>query len=369
MQSRWIFAFGAIALASAAACQVILGIDDRSVYVDRNDGDADTGVVVGDGSACRGPNVPAAPDLSTSDPSDPYGVITTLSKLDLGMDGGTYGFNLDRACTCPEPDTCQRPLANGKKLPPACDDPNGVDNAAKPLFAFFSLFVNQSILNQAIADGLSNVFLRIEQYNGLPDDAHVEVSVYASLGYKDAPDAAPKFDGNDEWIVDQASTQNSDLGRPTYKASEAYVRQGTLVASLKFPIILGGGVIKPVVIELESGKIVARLDMNGTSITRIHGQLAGRWDVSKLLTSLQNVPDPTDKTQFLCGPNSTFATIKPRVCDSVDITADPTNDGTGICDAVSLALGFESLPAKFGAVMPQPAAAYPCGMGYVATCP
>ena len=154
MRSRWILAVGAGALACAAACQVILGIDDRSVYVDAGEVGADTGSA-GDAGACRSPNVPAAPDLSTSDPTDPYGVITALSKLDLGMDGGTYGFNLDRACTCPEPDTCQRPLANGKKLPPACDEPNGVDNAGKPLFALFSPFVNQTTLNKAIANGLS----------------------------------------------------------------------------------------------------------------------------------------------------------------------------------------------------------------------
>mgnify|MGYP000320641367 CR=1 FL=1 len=359
--------FAAGALAFAAACQLIAGIDDRALWVDLPEAGVDASL--DSNFACRGPNIPKAPDLSTSDPTDPYSVVTALSKLDLGMDGGSYGFNLDRTCTCPEPDSCQRPLVNGKKLPPACDEPGGVDNAGKPLFALFSSFVNQTILNNAITRGLSNVFLRIGQYNGQPNDAHVEVSVYASLGFKDAPDAGPKFDGTDEWIVDRASTVNGDLASPTYTATEAYVRDGTLVSSLKFPIILGGGVTAPVVIELESGKIVAALDMNGTSIMRIHGQLAGRWQVSKLLTSLQNVQDPTDKTQHLCGNDLIFMSVKPQICNAVDIAADPTNDGTGICDALSMALGFEATPAKFGTVESQPPPTYPCGMGYVSNCP
>ncbi len=365
----WMFLLSGAALVVGAACQVIAGIDDRRLYVATSEAGADSSV---DGGNCRGLNVPSAPDLSTSNPADAIEVVTALSTLDLGLDGGkaAFGFNLDRACTCPESDTCQRPIgSNGKKLPPACDDPNGVDNAGRPLFGLFSSFVNQKVLNDAIAAGLASVFLRVQHYNGLPDDAVVEVSVYASLGFAGYPDAGPKFDGTDVWVVDQGSTENGNLATPHYKANEAYVRDGTLVASLKFPIVLGGGIIQPVTVELESGKIVAKLDVSNGQVTRIHGQLAGRWQVSKLLTSLQNVPDPFDKTQRLCGTDSIYLALKPRVCESVDIASDPTNDGTGICDAVSLGFGFDAIPAVFGQVKPQPPPTNPCGPGYAATCP
>lgn len=363
-----VFAAGA-AISAGVACQLIAGIDDRQVYQGAEAGsDAGPG---SDAGLCRGPNVPSAPDLSTSLPTDSIEGITALDRLELGLDGGAYGFNLDRACTCPEPDTCQRPLdQNGKKLPPACDDPgDGVDNAGRALFTLFSPFVNQKILNDAIQRGLATVFLRVQSYNGQADDANVIVSVYASLGYPGAPDAGPKFDGTDPWIVDNASTENGNVAFPHYKASEAYVRDGTLVASLKFPIILGGGIIDPVIIELESGKIVAKLEVTNGQITRISGQLAGRWQVSKLLTSLQNVPDPTDNTQRLCGNDAIYLALKPQICKSVDIAADPTNDGTGICDAVSLGFGFEATPAVFGAVQMAAPPKNPCGANYVSNCP
>jgi hypothetical protein len=367
---RWILLATVSTLGAVGACQLVAGIDDRQLYVASIESGTDSSPT-GDGGLCRGPNVPSAPDLSTSSPSDSVELLVALSKLDLGGgDAGTYGFNLDRACTCPEPDTCQRPLdKNGKKSPPACDDPGGIDNAGRALFGAFSTFINQNTFNTALTKGLSGLFLRIQNYNGLADDATVTVSVYASLGYVGYPDAGPTFDGTDVWYVDQASTENGNLDTPHYKANEAYVRDHTLIASLKFPIVLGGGNTQSVNVELESGKIVAQLDSNGSVITGVHGQLAGRWQVSKLLTSLQEAPDPFDNTKTLCGTDPTFVALKPQICNAVDIAADPTNDSTGICDAISIALGFEAVPAVFGAVKTQKPATNPCGQGYVANCP
>lgn len=363
------------ALGAAAACQLVAGIDDRTVY---NTSDASPDVAAsadGGGDLCRHPNVPGAPDLSTSSPSDSIDAVLALSKLDFGLDGGTeYGDNLDRACTCPEPDSCKRPLdMKGMPLAAACDDPGGVDNAGRAIFSEFVAtgFISESLLSGAVAQGLAGVFVRISHYNGQPNDASVEVSVYASLGFTGYPDAGPKFDGSDVWFVDEGSVNGGSTDTPRYTASEAYVSNGTLVASLNFPIILGGGYVQPVVIEIKSGLITAQVQMSGANVSGIKGSLAGRWPVERLLTSFQNVPDPLDttKTKRLCGTDPTFALIKPPICNGVDITADPTNDGTGICDAISIGLGFEAVPAKFGPVLPTPDSGAPCGVGYVATCP
>ncbi|HEX7604410.1 MAG TPA: hypothetical protein VF316_22480, partial [Polyangiaceae bacterium] len=141
MRNGRFFLLGTLLVSSAgaaAACQIIAGIDDRSVYVP---GGSDSGAAP-DGDLCRAANVPTAPDLSTSSASDSLDFLTVLSQLHLGIGpdaGGPYGLNLDRACTCPEKDTCVRGIgANGKTLGPACDEPGGIDNTGKPLFALFA---------------------------------------------------------------------------------------------------------------------------------------------------------------------------------------------------------------------------------------
>ena len=376
MRIRRFFLLGALFAASggaAVACQVLAGIDDRSVWVAEAGGsDAALGV---DGDLCRTANVPAAPDLSTSSPSDALDYLTVLSELHLGVGpdaGGPYGFNLDRACTCPEKDTCVRGLgANGKTLDAACDDPGGIDNTGKPLFGLFASgnLISEATLNTAIHNGLSGVFLRMRYYNGLPDDAQVQVSIYASLGYEGYPDASPKFDGTDPWRVQSASLIADDLNNPRYVTNSAYVRGGTMVASLKFPIIIGSKGLDPIVIDLQSGLIAAKLELSGTTLVRMNGVIAGRWEISHMLTSLQAVADPLKPTERLCGANATYQVIKPKICEYVDIAADPTDDGTGVCNALSIGLGFESKPALFGAVRTPPEAGTPCGATYTDTCP
>jgi hypothetical protein len=351
---------------AAVACQILAGIDDRSLYT--GSGDAGPGAEGGAIDPCREPNVPRAPNLSTSSPSDNIEGVLALSMLHLGLDGGvTYGFNLDKACTCPEPDTCQRPASQAR----ACDEEAGVDNAGRPLFQEFSAanLITESTLNNAIQQGLAGLFVRVQQYNGKEDDAIVSFAVYASPGFTGYPDAGPKFDGTDKWYVDQGSLTGLTVDSPKYSADQAYVSKGVLVASLNFPIIIGGANINPVIIELESGKIAAKLTVTGGKITGMSGSLAGRWPVTKMLTSLQNVKDPLSPGNHLCGADPTFQSIKPGLCNAVDITSDPTNDGTGICDAVSMGLGFEASPAVFGVALPTPGSPNFCDAGYVATCP
>lgn len=374
MKSRRLGLSGAVVLggaaAAVAACQLIAGIDDRTVWTP-DGGDAGFGDAA---DPCRSVNVPPAPDLSTSSPSDPYDYVAVLSQLHLGVGpdaGGPYGFNLDHTCTCPEKDSCVRGITgDGGKLPPACDEPAGIDNTGRPLFALFagSNLISEDLLNNSIKAGIVGIFVRIKSYNGQKDDAQVQVAVYSSLGWSGPPDGGPKFDGNDSWLVDNGSVTGGNLDAPRYTTTSGYVRDGTLVATLKFPIIIGSKVLDPIVIELQSGLIVAKLELAGTALAKMTGRLAGRWEASRMLTSLQAVADPLQPTQRLCGSNPTYQAIKPRICEFVDITADPTDDGTGVCNALSMGLGFDAVPAKFGPLRDAGPAATPCGANYTDSC-
>lgn len=377
MKSRRLGLTGALVLLGAGgvvACQILAGIDDRSVWVPPNDAAADVAVVPDSSGNCRGADVPPAPDISTSSPTDALDFVAVLAQLHLGVGpdaGGPYGFNLDRTCTCPEKDSCVRGLAaDGGKLPPACDQAGGIDNTGLGLFELFakSNLISEKIFNDALVSGASGVFVRIKGYNGKPDDAMVQVSVYASRGYAGYPDAAPKFDGNDVWLVDDSSINAGNVDAPRYTTASGYVRGGTLVATLKFPIVIGSKNFDPIVIELQSGMIVADLQLSGQTLVKMTGRVAGRWEASHMLTALQALGDPLQPGQRLCGPNTTYQAVKPRICEFVDITADPTDDGTGVCNALSMALGFDAIPAKFGAITPAVTPSQPCGANYTDSC-
>ncbi len=339
-----------------AACQLIAGIDDRKLYVP--DGASDTGVEAAV-DPCQQPDVPPPPPPSTSSGSDSVVITAALSQIMLGSsDGGPYyGFNLDKTCTCPEQESC---VHSGNQQ--TCDDEGGIDNYARHIFEETNL-TSESNLNNAVKTGLSGALIKISDYNGQPDDAVVTVTVYGSQGYESYP-AAPKWDGTDRWTVDP----NSASGQ--YFTTNAYVVGNKLVASaLNFPIIVGSTYTNPVTIELVSGRIVADLQMNGTSLIKMTGTLGGRWDPARFLPSLQHVPDPALDGGWLCGTDTTYQFVKAIICTNTDINSDPTQDNQGAqCNAVSMGLGFEASPAVLGNVGPTIDAGAPCGANWTDKC-
>jgi hypothetical protein len=347
----------------AVACQLIAGIDDRSVADSGVSGD---GGPPPDGDLCSSAGLPSAPDQSTSSPSDSLTVTAALRQVFLGQtDGGPYyGFNLDGTCTCPGPDSCTR--SGGQ----ACDDPNGVDNYARRIFEqanqVASIFLDGGLIteqkfNAALTTGASGALIEISSYNGQADDAAVTVTVYASLGFQGFP-TPPSWDGGDFWTIDQASAGG------TFTTSNAYVSNYELVASLdSFPIIVGTQLTQPVKIQLDSGLIKAKLDMTGGVFHGMQGTLGGRWDPAKFLPSLQDIPDPLNDGGFLCGDAGTYQLLKSIICKNTDVNASPTVQN-GICNAVSMGLDFLAVPAQLGSTAPAPDAATPCGPAWTDHC-
>ena len=95
MRLRVAFGVGAV-VAIVTACQLIAGIDDRTIY--------DSGVVQ---SPCETPNLPGVPTSAPPD-TNPITITAALSKIMLGTTdaGPYYGFNLDKQCTCPGKESC-----------------------------------------------------------------------------------------------------------------------------------------------------------------------------------------------------------------------------------------------------------------------
>jgi hypothetical protein len=192
--------------------------------------------------------------------------------------------------------------------------------------------------------------IQISSYNGKADDGIVTVQVLGSLGAENPP---PKFDGTDKWYVDPTATG------VTYSA---YVANYTLVAPMDFPIIIGSSTTQPVYIQLTSGVIRADLKLDGMgNLVSMTGSLGGRWDPAKFLPSLAVIPDPLMSGQYLCPDGSaTYTILKSKICQNTDVAGNPADDFTGLCDAVSMGLGFVATPAIQGSNKSAPDSGSPC---------
>jgi hypothetical protein len=201
----------------------------------------------------------------------------------------------------------------------------------------------------------------LSSYNGQADDSEVVLSTVTSTGIVTDADAGtrspPKWDGTDEWSVDPMSVVGSPVVNesgyhytPTVTTTAAYVTNYTLVASVSgVPVGLGVGTI-----TLSHAYLVAHITPLPGVGYRLDGQLAGRMTTRSILGLLAAFRDPLDHTQYLCGSDPTFQAFRMSFCDSADIMFDPMADKTDAsCDALSVALGFVAISARFGAEYPQ----------------
>lgn len=354
---------------TAAGCQLLAGLDNRQP-TEIDGGDATRADAPPD--PCGQVGVPDLPDAVAG--SVDLTIVLALRSIDLGLDGGAaYGFNLDRMCTCPGPDTCLRPDDAGQ----ACDQPAGIDNAGVGLLraAAAENLLSEQQANDSLSRGLSGVLVRIAHYNGLGDDALVHVAVFTSLGAESALDggAPPLFDGGDRWTVEETSIKGETDGGYVAVAEDttAYISGGVLVARLDFPVAIGSTVGPQVTFDMSSGIIVATLRRkDAQSPYTLSGTLAGRWAAAQLLTSFQAYPDPFQQGGWLCGNDPTYLALKQTVCRGVDIHKRADSDGTNTrCDAYSVGLRFTAVGAELGSLVTRPDASHPCGVSWSDTCP
>jgi hypothetical protein len=383
---------GAIASAAWVACSIydpslLLPASDAAIDAELEAAPIDARPDVVDTCAhARWPGPPAADDPS---PQANIVFVDALRTLDLGIrrDGGApprFGYDLDQQCTCPSPDSC-----NTQASATRCDDDAGRDNTGGDLLRVFGTFnvINQDDLNANLQQGLYGLLIQIRDYNGTANDTQVTVSVLVSNGANGIQDGGsfpvPKDDGNDRWTIDPASLlggaslSGTDCGKnnvactPIHYDNKAYVSDHVLVASLDFPMSLGGsGSMTAIVLELAGSIVTAKIAPIGKSYGLEDGQIAGRWPTTKLLTGLAALPDPLTPGRFLCADDPTYVDLKKNICASRDIVTDPKLDRREVdCDALSVALGFRATPALLGEVWQKGSPPPHCGASYKDDCP
>lgn len=274
----------------------------------------------------------------------------------------TVGYDLDIACTCPEPETCTPPPDAGPKK---CDGDGGTDNALGRMFStlgsVFSDELGADFATNAIRKGLYGGLMSIGGWNREANDPKVFVSFFLSQGTDIRVDGGkdpPKLDGTDVWTIDPASVQNGEanLGAdcdqdvkkcfPLYVTKDAYVTDNTLVARINIPFAISNSLGR-IVIEMEDVVITAKLRKEG-NLFRADGEFVGRWPADRVLQALARIPI---NDQPLCDQAAFFQVARSEVCAAADITADPAKDHTtSRCDSLSAAFRFAGGTAKLGTI-------------------
>jgi hypothetical protein len=364
----FVCAVPAAALAIWQGCSVY----DNSLLPSDAAADAGSDVVnVPDSNGCVSATWPGRP-LADDDASvDDIVFYQAIEMLDFGAgDSGAtvIGYDLDNVCTCegnpPGPDSCI-PFAEAGTQ---CDLEGGVDNSAGLLiqeFAGSGNFFDQGYVNAQIAAGIFGALFRVTNYNGTANDTNVEVSIYTSNGTQgagtDAGPKVPQWNGTDVWTLDPTSLLGGtigDAGPIPFVAYDlnAYVANWTLVSNISdMPLAIGAATGEGLVtIDLTGAHVVAKLTPVGNTF-KATGTVTGRWESSKLLTSLAVLYDPFQMDASLCGNDPVYQLLKPRVCALEDIATNVLDDGTNApCDALSLAFNFTSVAATYGSVFAKP---------------
>jgi len=323
------------------------------------------------------PPPPSNPETTGGD--DPKNDLFVAVRRFVNSQTSTdVGYDLDGVCTCkPDPESCT-PRRGTQQ--PHCDADGGRDNGMSELFATMASIINIDVLgytNERILRGELGFILRVQNYNGKLDDAEVTVAAYGSFGPANlivedggVERFGPSFDdgGIDPWSLNRSELVDEGNLIPKI-TSKAYVSGGVLVIasidSLEFPLITNTKT------KFAGGLITGRVTpAAGTTPPKLDNlELAGRWNTSDLLTALGRTADPRSPGNGLCDDPAFALLAKQYVCPRADVAATPVDDNKGAsCDAISVALSFEMVRARFGPVLDQPPLSTVCADAGTVVC-
>jgi hypothetical protein len=367
----------------------------------------------GSGATCQHfswPNPPTTADAGNDLPD----IVLATRQLDIGeleVDSGlTVGFDLDNRCTCQgENASCNAPTW---ATADHCDAPAGRDNAAAALWKQAILFepqISSAEMSIDIDQGEFSLLFRVRGYNGQANDDQVDVAIYSSPGLGADPcwpaGQQARWDGSDPWPVLALSllpplgsggagggggaggsggaggpgtaggggctvdSAGYDLERPRFDDPNAYVANGTLVASLPQATFVFANKQQLLPLELAAGFIAGELSLQGDGSWTLENTIfTGRWKIDNLLRTLL---DAANRNGPVCAGDQLYGVLKGAVCPHVDI-ASSLGGPTTPCDAVSFAMRLRAEQAQLGVVYDAPlfVASCPAGQGPAdATCP
>lgn len=355
-----------LAAFATAACHVLIGVEDevgdpRPAVPDSSVADAGGPV-----DPCKHAAPPGRPDAQDDgqDAGTLYFALKTLT-VSPGGDAGA-GYDLDGLCTCDErPGGDDAASCVGPLPAPVCDGPEGIDNALSDVIGLY-VRTGQIGYEEGADKGYRAVLFRLSDYNGTSDDPKVSLAVLDVQGVEepspcdggepgDATDKNPQGGYKPAWLgCDSWKIPNSSLAlfgsadeRPKYITSDAWVRDGRLVARFKDGILVStsGATLSPP-LALSEAILSARVVRNSKTGDKLEdGVLSARIDAKNLLSVVGNLP-VNASDERVCDRSDFALLVRPALCNRRDLVS-PGRAGDK-CDSLSAVLVFSGVSARPG---------------------
>lgn len=314
-------------------------------------GDDDGGTDAGPRTDTGVPPNPPGPDTGVPTPPtppDPPGNMTydyVVNALQIGQASPSNpdeapGFDLDDHNTTSEADPVGCGWADFT-APARFGGGAGVDNQLGPLLEMISSLGLDFDANGTIAENIAAgdllLLIRVTGVGDLMNDGNVTVQFYLGElmpGTTPMLDGMMRLSGGQTFLVSPDSVMGGSLDMPRIQFSGAVIANGRLrggpsLFSLNVPLGDMGS------LDLDVQQAQVGFDITATALS--NGLVGGYVDVDDIVTALMNL------MLDIMIPVETVRSI-------LEGQADIDGDGDTECEALSVGLVFDSVPAMFSAI-------------------
>jgi hypothetical protein len=324
------------------------------------------------GSA-RWPDRPSASSIIT--PGGTQEIVGVMSSIQLGDAFNdpnnpptlyrTLGFDMDGKCTTlttlKTATECHIPSYSGGAL----DGPDGRDNAVGQIVQLTrnilgdKLF-SSDIYSKQLQQGVTNVLVRVQDFNGEANDDQVTVTTLVSAPFLATNAAPPQWMGADIWPI-SSDSYKADGTTPLFQDKLAYVVNNQVVVSLQaadLKLVVGLSDLVKINLDLVLHGAEIVCDLQKTAVGHWgwqanHCVLGARWLADDLIRQLSHFGDPGQAAGTpLCTDSNLYSTFKKNICGLIDITDNGVASTGTDCNALSMGLVFDMEPALIGNVYP-----------------
>lgn len=310
----------------------------------------------GVGAACQSDAYPAPPSIGdTNTRIEFYSAIRSVNFEDAGANL-PVGIDLDRRCTCDPTGYDEGPSC----LPPdgldvVCDLGNGRDNAFYQIVQLASVAFQldfEAAFSESANNGSATLLFRVQDYNGLPDDPDVKLSLFSASGRTDPP----TWDGTDTWPISETSLVEggTTVDEPRYVDEAAYVVGGKLVSGLNASVITFAGSNGRIELELLGAGLIADIVDGPLGYELRNGVFTGLITEEGLFRTVASYRDAMGAG--FCSADQSFQFGARFFCDARDATIVQSPGPTTQCDALTFAMGFnaEATQGPNGTIVAEP---------------
>jgi hypothetical protein len=320
-------------------------------------------------STCEHAEPPARPKSSSSSSASEREYVFASRAYDVGdSDDGNgepryprLGYDVDHTCSGQgEGGSCKKPRWQNVAI---TDGPEGRDNSGNEVLYLASTTFRAAggdvdagngatktpgafDSNLDARSGRTTVMYRVRHYNGEANDDEVQVDVFSGTLWTNLwSGPGPHWDERDHWRTTSLWLQDGKLSNdaPRFSDAHAYVRNNVLVAHLDQLMV--GNAFAPAG-TWRKVLVTGKFSHDGDTLELRDVVLTGRWPVNELLAFLAHtLNERTHEVE--CTEKAFYAATRPIYCQNVDLNSK-RDDGSGVCDAVSIVFDMDTMPATLG---------------------